>query len=59
MRETGWQPRVGFEEGLSSTISWYRDNHGWMERVKSGEYQNYYDRNYANRELELERLRKP
>ncbi len=59
MRETGWEPRVGFDEGLAFTVSWYRDNHGWMERVKSGEYQNYYDRNYGNRELELERLRKP
>jgi dTDP-glucose 4,6-dehydratase len=59
MLETGWQPRVGFEEGLSSTVEWYRENRGWVERVKSGEYQNYYDRNYGNRELELGRLRKP
>ncbi|HEX8985040.1 MAG TPA: dTDP-glucose 4,6-dehydratase [Bryobacteraceae bacterium] len=58
-RETGWQPRVGFEEGLAFTISWYGENRGWVERVKSGEYQNYYERNYGNRELELERLRKP
>jgi dTDP-glucose 4,6-dehydratase len=57
-RETGWQPRIGFEEGLSFTISWYSENRGWVERVKSGEYQSYYDRNYGNRELELERLRK-
>jgi dTDP-glucose 4,6-dehydratase len=59
MRETGWQPRVGFEEGLAFTIAWYRENRGWVDRVKSGEYQNYYERNYGNRELELERLRKP
>jgi dTDP-glucose 4,6-dehydratase len=58
MRETGWQPQVGFEEGLDSTVAWYRDHRGWVERVKSGEYQNYYDRNYRDRELELERLRK-
>ncbi len=52
-RETGWQPRVGFEEGLAFTISWYRENRGWVDRVKSGEYQSYYERNYGNRELEL------
>jgi dTDP-glucose 4,6-dehydratase len=58
IRETGWQPQAGFEEGLAFTISWYRDHQGWGERVKSGEYQNYYERNYRDRELELERLRK-
>jgi dTDP-glucose 4,6-dehydratase len=57
-RETGWQPQVSFEEGLSHTISWYRDNPGWVERVRSGEYQSYYDRNYGNRELEIDRLQK-
>jgi dTDP-glucose 4,6-dehydratase len=58
-RETGWQPRIGFEEGLEFTVAWYSQNRGWVERVKSGEYQNYYERNYRDRELELERLRKP
>jgi len=49
MNETGWSPQVDFENGLRETIEWYRANPGWIERVKSGEYQNYYDRNYANR----------
>jgi dTDP-glucose 4,6-dehydratase len=47
--ETGWKPLVGFEEGLAATVKWYRDNREWVARVKSGEYQNYYERNYANR----------
>ena len=38
MRETGWSPQVQFEEGLARTIQWYRDNQGWVRRVKSGEY---------------------
>lgn len=58
-RETGWQPKVGFEEGLAATLAWYSDNRGWVERVRSGAYQNYYERNYRDREYELERLRKP
>ncbi len=49
MRETGWTPRIAFEDGLRETIEWYRGNPGWIARVKSGEYQSYYQRNYANR----------
>jgi dTDP-glucose 4,6-dehydratase len=49
MRETGWNAEKPFEEGLRATIDWYRANAAWITRVKSGEYQSYYDRNYANR----------
>jgi dTDP-glucose 4,6-dehydratase len=49
MREAGWTPQVEFEDGLRETIEWYRSNPGWISRVKSGEYQSYYQRNYANR----------
>ncbi len=48
--ETGWTPEIGFEEGLQRTVAWYRSNSGWIERVKSGEYQNYYAANYSKRE---------
>jgi len=59
LRETGWQPRVAFSEGLAKTVAWYRQNTGWVERVRSGEYLSYYERNYANREAELARLAGP
>jgi dTDP-glucose 4,6-dehydratase len=49
MRETGWKAEMPFEEGLQSTLDWYRANAAWIARVKSGEYQNYYQQNYANR----------
>ncbi len=49
LRETGWRPRVDFETGLARTIEWYRANAPWVARVRSGEYRNYYERNYANR----------
>jgi dTDP-glucose 4,6-dehydratase len=48
-RETGWAPRMPFEEGLAATVDWYRKNSAWVQRVKSGEYQNYYEQNYAGR----------
>jgi dTDP-glucose 4,6-dehydratase len=49
MRETGWKPEVGFEDGLNATIEWYRANAEWIAHVKSGEYQSYYERNYTFR----------
>jgi len=48
-RETGWKAEMPFEQGLRTTIDWYRDNPAWIANVKSGEYQNYYERNYASR----------
>jgi dTDP-glucose 4,6-dehydratase len=49
LRETGWRAETAFDEGLARTIAWYRDNPGWVARVRSGEYLNYYARNYENR----------
>ena len=46
-RETGWAPQVPFEQGLADTISWYQNNQQWIDRVKSGEYQEYYRLNYT------------
>ena len=48
-RELGWTPSVTFEEGLNLTVDWYLENQDWMERVTSGAYQSYYDRQYGNR----------
>lgn len=47
--ETGWRPRVEFEQGLAATVDWYRTHRDWVSRVKSGEYQDYYAANYALR----------
>jgi dTDP-glucose 4,6-dehydratase len=49
IRETGWKAEVEFEAGLAETVRWYRENTGWVERVKSGEYQAFYARNYRGR----------
>ncbi|WP_432570308.1 dTDP-glucose 4,6-dehydratase [Kineococcus sp. SYSU DK005] len=29
--ELGYEPRVGFEEGLASTVAWYRENEQWWQ----------------------------
>ena len=43
--ELGWEPSLQFEEGIEKTVKWYLDNEGWLERVNSGIYQNYYKNN--------------
>ena len=45
-RELGWKPTVTFEEGLSQTIDWYLNNRNWLDNVTSGNYQNYYEKQY-------------
>ena len=44
--ELGWEPSLQFEEGLEKTVKWYLDNKKWMDRVTSGDYQEYYDKMY-------------
>ena len=45
-KDLGWKPSVTFEEGLSQTIDWYLNNRDWLDNVTSGNYQNYYDKQY-------------
>jgi dTDP-glucose 4,6-dehydratase len=45
-KELGWKPSVTFEEGLGQTIDWYFQNTEWLHHVTSGEYQQYYQKQY-------------
>jgi dTDP-glucose 4,6-dehydratase len=47
-KELGWKPSVTFEEGLSQTIDWYLQNTEWLKHVTSGEYQQYYKKQYQS-----------
>lgn len=49
LRALGWKPRVDFSQGLQETVEWYRTNVPWWERIKSGEYQAYYKKQYEER----------
>ena len=44
--ELGWEPSVTFEEGLEQTVDWYLENEDWLKNVTSGEYQDYYNKQY-------------
>lgn len=48
--ELGWLPETKFEDGIKKTIEWYLDNKEWWEEIISGEYQNYYEMMYGNRQ---------
>ncbi len=48
--ELGWLPETPFEEGIAKTIQWYLDNREWWENIIKGDYQNYYENMYGNRE---------
>jgi len=47
--ELGWKPAHTFEDALKDTIDWYLSNKTWLDRVRSGEYANYYETLYADR----------
>ena len=46
-RELGWKPSLDFSKGIEETIDWYGENRSWWERIKSGEYQSYYEKMYG------------
>ena len=47
--ELGWQPSLQFIEGLDKTVDWYLANNVWMQEITSGDYQNYYQKQYQMR----------
>lgn len=49
MNELGWEPSVTFEQGLEKTIDWYLSNNEWLQKITSGEYLQYYEKQYTNR----------
>ena len=51
--ELGWQPKVNFREGLAETVRWYQEHEQWWRPLKSGEYWDFYRRNYKPIETEV------
>jgi dTDP-glucose 4,6-dehydratase len=47
LRALGWTPEMDWEEGMASTIAWYRENEWWWRKIKTGEYLEYYKRQYG------------
>jgi dTDP-glucose 4,6-dehydratase len=45
----GWTNRMPFDRGLAATLAWYRDHEDWWRAIKSGEWTDYYRRQYGAR----------
>lgn len=48
-RELGWKQTVSFDKGLRHTVRWYLGNRKWVDRVRSGAYRDWIQRNYEQR----------
>jgi len=51
LRALGWSSRHTFAQAIEKTVRWYVDNEWWWRKLKSGEYLEYYKRQYAGRAL--------
>ena len=47
--ELGWKSAEPFEAGIQKTVDWYLEHRAWWEKVRSGEYHEYYAVQYENR----------
>ena len=45
-RDLGWTPSITFEEGLEKTVDWFLENEEWLNNVTSGNYREYYEKQY-------------
>jgi dTDP-glucose 4,6-dehydratase len=55
-RELDWRPLIPLDAGLQQTIGWYRTNGDWLADVRGGEYCDYYEKYYKNRDSSLQAL---
>ncbi len=47
INELGWAPTVDFSTGLAQTVDWYLENRDWWEKIRTGQYQDYYHKMYG------------
>lgn len=47
LKALGWQPAMPWEEGMEKTVTWYLESESWWRKIKSGEFKEYYARQYA------------
>lgn len=49
LRGLGWKPETSWDEGMARTVRWYQDHEWWWRKIKTGEYLDYYRKQYAGR----------
>lgn len=52
----GWEPKTDLKAGVQATVEWYKNNRQWWEKIKSGEYRDYYESNYRHRPIRSETI---
>ncbi len=55
IRALGWEPAHSCQEAIEATVRWYVDNEWWWRKIKTGEYLEYYKRQYGQRLAEAKR----
>jgi dTDP-glucose 4,6-dehydratase len=45
----GWRPTTAFDDGLAETVAWYRAHEPWWRAARSGDWDGWYERQYADR----------
>ena len=51
LRALGWAPQMDWDAGMTASVHWYRDNEWWWRKIKTGEYKEYYKKQYEGREV--------
>jgi len=49
LKALGWAPRMDWDKGMALTVRWYRDNEWWWRKIKTGEFLEYYRKQYHER----------
>jgi dTDP-glucose 4,6-dehydratase len=49
LRAMGWKPEYSFEDGIKETVHWFMENKQWWQKIKSGEYKAYYEKQYGKK----------
>lgn len=49
LKSLGWNPKYDPRQAVAEAAHWYRDNQWWWEPIRSGEFREYYERQYAER----------
>lgn len=49
--DLGWAPRHTFEDAMRLTVDWYVSRRSWWERIRTGQYREYYETIYGQRKV--------
>jgi len=48
LKRLGWEPQMDWDKGMEITVRWYQENENWWRKIKTGEYLEYYKRQYGS-----------